>query len=271
LEKYSLNDETLKFIHDFERNIANGEVFSNKELIERFNGSIYNKSQFNSYIAEAKSKSIWWAVKRSGNWLMQKKGIYVKHFKSDLSRDDFIKHLSANLYQVLMLKKEIKDEVLRKYYFSSKGIGDDLFYLTESYYRQKGLYKGKHSMSDFITAKAKEIIESGASISNELKYEHMVPKNIYISKMTEATLVGKLREELIYELLHRYYYVCTVTAEEDRIFLPQKCRIAGMGITPSLVMKKQGLNFSKTRSVKKISMFLKDVEKYYLFYLEWCD
>jgi hypothetical protein len=219
-EKYSLNDETFTFIQEFERNVEIGEVCTNKELVERFNGSIFNKKQFDSYIENAKSKAIWWALTRSGKWLKVKSGTYKKIFTPDTNRDEYIRFLSTNLFDVLMLKKEIKNAGLRSYHLSSKGVGDDLYFLTVSYYKQKGLYKGKHSISDFITAKAKDIIESGKSKSNKLKYEHMVPKNIYIKKLSEEALSGELNEDLIYDRIQKYYYICTVTTEEDKQ-LPQ--------------------------------------------------
>ncbi|MDQ0216884.1 hypothetical protein J2S13_003382 [Oikeobacillus pervagus] len=96
---------------------------------------------------------------------------------SVFKREDYIQHLSKNLFGALMLKKEIPDDFLRKYHLSAKGIGDDLYFLTESYFRQKGLFRGKHSMSDYITPNAKKAIESG-NVSKNLIYEHMIPKNL---------------------------------------------------------------------------------------------
>lgn len=137
-------------------------------------------------------------------------------FNETFNRSDFINHLALNMYEVLMLKKRISDTRLRKHHLSSKGIGDDLYYLTESYYRQLNLYKGKHSMSDFISLEALKAIESGNIIGN-LKFEHMVPKNYYIKQLSEKTLDGTVSPEFVRELLNKYYYVCTVTKEEDAL------------------------------------------------------
>ena len=136
-----------------------------------------------------------------------KNDIYISAF----NREDYIDFLSRKLFEILMLKRKISDGRLRKHHLSSKGIGDDLYYLAESYFRQKGIYSGKHSMSDFITY-AKKVMETG-NISRKLTYDHMVPKNIYIKLISEINLAGQLTQRFIFDLLNKYYYVCTVSNE----------------------------------------------------------
>lgn len=74
--------------------------------------------------------------------------------KSEFSRIEFIEFLSRNLEQIIYIKLQISDERLKQHHLSPKGLGDDLYYLTESFHRQKGLYNGKYSMTDFITPQA---------------------------------------------------------------------------------------------------------------------
>ncbi|WP_143331881.1 hypothetical protein [Domibacillus antri] len=145
-----------------------------------------------------------------------------------------------------MLKREIPDDFLRKYHLSSKGIGDDLYFLTESYFRQKGLFKGKHSMSDYITPNAMKAIESGI-VSKNLIYEHMVPKNLYIKQISEITLAGQLTEEFIYDLLIKYYFVCSVTKEEDEKLPSIKMADDWDGINPFYRYEKAGIEFLPNR------------------------
>ncbi|AXI08242.1 hypothetical protein CUC15_04355 [Oceanobacillus zhaokaii] len=77
-EKNSLNEETLNFIIDFEKEVPYGKQYSNKELVELFRKSTFHKLIFDTYIKNAINKSIWYAVKRSGKWALIKKGIYTK-------------------------------------------------------------------------------------------------------------------------------------------------------------------------------------------------
>ena len=128
---------------------------------------------------------------------------------------EYINHLSQNLYALLMLKKDIPDDFLRTYHLKAKSIGDDLYFLTESFFRQKGLFNGKYSMADYITPKAKEAMATRDK-SVKLIYDHMVPKNLYIKDIVDATLSDNLTQQLISNLLTKYYYICTVTAEEDK-------------------------------------------------------
>jgi hypothetical protein len=75
--KYNLNEESLNFILSFEKSVSSGKSFSNKDLVEIFNKSNFYNEVINTYYKTATTKSIWWAVKRSGRWKMDK-GIYIK-------------------------------------------------------------------------------------------------------------------------------------------------------------------------------------------------
>jgi len=273
--KYSLNEETLKFLLQFENSVAGGTVFTNANLVEKFKQSTFHHKEFDTYIHTAINKAIWYAIKRSGNWVM-KSGVYQKRedsssktettvpaFETEISvpvlnkgtsssafnREEYIRHLSKNLFEVLILKREIPDNFLRKYHLSSKGIGDDLYFLTESYFRQKGLFRGKHSMSDYITPNAMKAIETGI-VTKNLIYEHMIPKNLYIKQISEITLAGQLTEEFIYDLLINYYFVCTVTKEEDDKLPSIKMADDWNGTNPFYRYEKAGIHFISNRIEK---------------------
>lgn len=77
VEKYNLNEETLNYILDFEKKVEKGRVFTNKELVKLFESSSFYNEVVQSYYKTAIPKSIWWAVKRSNNWFMER-GKYTK-------------------------------------------------------------------------------------------------------------------------------------------------------------------------------------------------
>ncbi|WP_242264896.1 hypothetical protein [Bacillus cereus group sp. BfR-BA-01422] len=77
VENYSLNEQTLQFIQEFEKTVAPDKTYTTQELVSIFNSSTFNKEQFETYI-EPKGKAIWWALKRSGNWEQVKRGLYKK-------------------------------------------------------------------------------------------------------------------------------------------------------------------------------------------------
>ncbi|MFT4413373.1 hypothetical protein ACLM5H_05890 [Fredinandcohnia humi] len=275
MERYSLNEATLGFVLEFEKNVPSGAIFTNTNLVEMFKQSTFHHKEFEAYIPTAISKAVWFAIKRSDNWDMNR-GVYQKRedsspnkettvpafeaknnilvrneetSSSTFNREEYIRHLSKNLFEVLLLKKEIPDDFLRKFHLSSKGIGDDLYFLTESYFRQKGLFKGKHSMSDYITPNAKKVIESG-NISKNLIYEHMIPKNLYIKQISEITLAGQLTEEFIHDLLIKYYFVCTVTKEEDDNLPSIQMDYDWDGTNPFYRYEKAGIHFITNRIAK---------------------
>ncbi|WP_016839110.1 hypothetical protein [Ureibacillus thermosphaericus] len=76
-EKYSQNAETLKFIIEFEKTVESGKVYTTQELVQLFESSPYNKKQFDTY-KKSKTGSIWYALKRSGNWTRVQNGVYQK-------------------------------------------------------------------------------------------------------------------------------------------------------------------------------------------------
>jgi len=213
---YSLNEQCLRFLREYEKQVQFGTEITSKDLISLFVDSNFYDHSVTEYHKSALTKSIGFAMIRSGNWTRIKNGLYKKDDFNDEYRLNLIEFLSSNLYQILTLKDKINYAGLKKYHLSSKGIGDDLYFLTESYYRSIGRYKGKHSLSDFITYNALKVIESNQPLGNKLKFEHMVPKNIYIKPIVEALTEGKLTKDLIFYYLLKYYFVCTVTAEEDK-------------------------------------------------------
>ncbi|MDA2006341.1 hypothetical protein PDN10_16295 [Bacillus cereus] len=75
--KYSLNEQTLLFIQEFEKSVESGRVYTAQELVDIFEKSSFNKKQFDTY-KKPKNNSIWWALTRSGDWLMIKRGTYKK-------------------------------------------------------------------------------------------------------------------------------------------------------------------------------------------------
>lgn len=48
-EKYSLNEQTLLFIQEFEKNVESGKTFTTQELADEFDSTAFNKEQFNTY------------------------------------------------------------------------------------------------------------------------------------------------------------------------------------------------------------------------------
>ncbi|MED3832381.1 hypothetical protein [Peribacillus frigoritolerans] len=76
-EKYSLNEQTLLFIQEFEKHVESGKTYTTQELADEFEASAFNKEQFNTY-KKTKNNAIWWALTRSGNLLMLKRGTYKR-------------------------------------------------------------------------------------------------------------------------------------------------------------------------------------------------
>ncbi|WP_282156378.1 hypothetical protein [Cytobacillus gottheilii] len=76
-EKYALNEQTLQFILKFEKDVESGRSYTIQELVDQFLSSPFYKSQFGSY-KKTPNNSMWYAVKRSGNWLKVKNGTYMK-------------------------------------------------------------------------------------------------------------------------------------------------------------------------------------------------
>jgi hypothetical protein len=76
-EKYSLNEQTLRFIIEFEKKVEPGKTYTIQELVDLFKVSPHYNEKFNFY-KKPPNNSMWYAVTRSGNWLRVKNGIFKK-------------------------------------------------------------------------------------------------------------------------------------------------------------------------------------------------
>jgi hypothetical protein len=188
--------------------IINKGIRENKSYTH-VNGVIYTFKQVSEQKQEDCSKSIKPEVNS-----------YSPPKNNKFSRLEFIEFLSRHLEQIIHLKLQIIDQRLRQYHLSSKGLGDDLYFLTESYHRQNNLYNGKYSMTDFITPKA--LLTLHQKDKTKLIFEHLVPKNLYLNKLVGIAEQGTLTYDEIYNALAKYYYTCTVTKEEDYLLPPTK-------------------------------------------------
>lgn len=248
---------TLSFVSEYSFIPTN--IYTIEDLESIFKQSSFYNPLINDYYPTAIKKAIWYALKRSTQWEMISRGTYRYHNienpstveKSNVTdsntlifpfnRTEYILFLSQNIFEVIQLKLKVSDERLRKHLLSSKAIGEDLYYLTESYYRGKNIYKGKHSMSDFITPAAKELLVSKKK--SNLVYEHMVPKNLYINEIINSALLGNLKFDDVHNALTRYYYVCTVTDLEDALLPSTKMDLEWDGINPFYRYQMAGIEF----------------------------
>lgn len=103
-------------------------------------------------------------------------------------------------------------------------------------------------MSDFISIKAINAIEEKKIIGN-LKFEHMVPKNYYIKQLSEKTLDNSMSPDFVQEVLSKYYYVCTVTTEEDALLHATKMDVDWDGINPFLRYERAGIQYVENNEV----------------------
>ncbi|MCU1805169.1 hypothetical protein NVV31_07085 [Cytobacillus firmus] len=76
-EKFALNEQTLQFIIEFEKNIEPGKTFTTQELVDIFKVSTFYKLQFDSY-KKTPNNSMWYAIRRSEKWIKIKNGTYMK-------------------------------------------------------------------------------------------------------------------------------------------------------------------------------------------------
>lgn len=76
----------------------------------------------------------------------------------------------------------------------------------------------KYREADYISEKAQNLLkENSGKIS--LRYDHMIPKNLYLKEIKEKCLnKEKSEEELkkeIFDILEKKYFVATITADEN--------------------------------------------------------
>lgn len=133
----------------------------------------------------------------------------------EINRNEYIQYIADHLYESLICKQHMKLEALRNFHLKSKILGDELFEVQQSYFRKNGFSTNKYSMADYISTAAKEFLLSGKSVKDVLRFDHMVPKNIFLNDFIQKTKCEVLTKEYLFEMLFRYYFICTITKEED--------------------------------------------------------
>ncbi|MBF0705393.1 hypothetical protein IQ283_02155 [Alkalihalobacillus hwajinpoensis] len=76
-ERYSLNEQTLQFILEFEKGVEARKSYTTQELVDQFISSTYHRVQFDSY-KKTPNSSMWYAIRRSNKWVRVENGTYMK-------------------------------------------------------------------------------------------------------------------------------------------------------------------------------------------------
>jgi hypothetical protein len=77
-------------------------------------------------------------------------------------------------------------------------------------------YNDRFYSTDFVTPKALELLQNKSWTSNELRYEHIIPKRRYIKDQCEDWAIdGQLSKDKIYQLLIKYFWTATIHKDED--------------------------------------------------------
>ena len=136
--------------------------------------------------------------------------------EKSLSRKEIIKTLSET-YFIFLQRIEWNNELYMKGIREGKNK-----FLSNTYLH---LCNGKYSIVNFHSAEALSILNGNKdkSKSGKLVFEHMVPKDKYIQKPCETMAkAGELTFDKIYNLLDKYWFIATITKEEDKTLKTSK-------------------------------------------------
>lgn len=90
------------------------------------------------------------------------------------------------------------------------------------------LCEGKHSIVNYYSPEAYAILQqhSGKLPKGKLIFEHMVPKEKYIQTPCEIIMQTNLSDEQrlkeIKSLIHKYWHLASITAEQDKRMVHRK-------------------------------------------------
>ncbi len=130
--------------------------------------------------------------------------------KKILKRQEIITLLSNIYFEFL---KSIKWE--NELYLKGIKEGKNKF-LSNTYLHICG---GKYGISNYHSKEALFILNNQKDLnrSGKLVFEHMVPKDKYVQKpCEEMAKAGELTINNIYSLLNKYWFIATITKEEEK-------------------------------------------------------
>ena len=133
-----------------------------------------------------------------------------------LNREEIIKTLS-DTYYIFLQNIEWNNEL----YLKGIREGKNKF-LSNTYLH---LCKDKYRITNYHSKEALLILDNRDDInkSGKLVFEHMVPKDKYIQKpCEEMAKSGDLTVDKIYKLLMDYWYIATITKEEEKTLKTSK-------------------------------------------------
>lgn len=128
------------------------------------------------------------------------------------NRDVILRNLSAKYYKFLSTI-DWDDEEYVDTLKECRGTYLTFAFLT--LLNSRGGYKKYRNTSNYISENAYEMLKDKKT--KGLRFEHMIPKQKYIQDELESLAKSKqLGEEKVYSLLNKYWYIATITVEEDR-------------------------------------------------------
>jgi hypothetical protein len=136
--------------------------------------------------------------------------------KKTLIRSEILNKLSSS-YFLFLSSIHWKDEL----YLKGISEGKNKF-LSNAYLH---LCTGKYSISNYLSLQAKLILNNWEDLykPGSLVFEHMVPKDKYVQKPCEELAKNqKLNEKIIFELLDKYWFIATITKDEEKSLLSAK-------------------------------------------------
>lgn len=140
----------------------------------------------------------------------------MEHVEKKLKREEIIKSLSEVYF--IFLKSIVWENEL---YLKGLSEGKNKF-LSNAYLH---LCVGKYSIANYFSNEAQLILHNwnDLHVPGNLVFEHMVPKEKYIQKPCEELAKnGKINEKIIFDLLNKYWFITTITKEEEKSLLSAK-------------------------------------------------
>lgn len=135
----------------------------------------------------------------------------------NLNREEIIKNLAKSYFDLLSNLNWENDLLI-------KGIKEGLNkFLSNAFLKSKT--RKKYFNCDYFSQNALEQVKNNNF--DRLIFEHMIPKNEYIQKPCEAKAKdGNLKLEFIENLLLQYWFIATITKDEDKLLdrnkMPEK-------------------------------------------------
>ncbi|MEH6945318.1 hypothetical protein [Bacillus sp. JJ722] len=132
-----------------------------------------------------------------------------------MNRTEILSRASKYIMEDMLYLSKMREGKRKRNFFSPTFLEGLVYDAIDDVLREEGKKFSKINRAAYVTQDTLKQLEN--KNHRELVLEHIVCKNIYYSQLKDLLFTGKLTDNIIFEILDKYYITALVTKREDQV------------------------------------------------------